>query len=143
MTKADVMNETALGGLVDILDSVREHLTVFTGLAVPVQVSLAPKTLGTVVAIQLSGGGELGRLAGLLLDWADTLTDVTVRAWYASPTSLHVYVFGRLTDGLMIQVWGGADLADGVRPVRGCQSWRDEIDRSFLRRWAAVPGVAA
>ncbi|MFC5290697.1 hypothetical protein ACFPM7_26890 [Actinokineospora guangxiensis] len=138
MTTTDAMNATALSGLVDILDSVREHLSVFGGLAVPVQVSLAPKTLGTVVSAQLSGGGELTRLAALLLDWADTLTDVTVRAWYPSAGTLHVYVLGRLTDGLPVQVWGGADLADGQRPVTGCETWRDEIDPGHLLRWAVA-----
>ncbi|UVS76332.1 hypothetical protein [Actinokineospora sp. UTMC 2448] len=139
----DSLNETALGGLVDVLDSVREHLTVFGGLAVPLQVSLSPKSVGTVVSLQLSGRGELASLSALLLGWADTLTDVTARAWYANPDSLHLYVFGRLTDGLMIQVWGGADLPPGVRPVQGCDTWRTEIDPGLLRAWASLAEVAA
>jgi hypothetical protein len=111
--------------VIDLLDVLRAHLNDF---------ELPP--LGSVhfTTITCSGGAQvsmqlathnLPEIATGLLAWADTLTEITTEAWRVPRgDSVHLSVAGRLSGGVLVEVYGGmpftehgigCDLAPGAR----------------------------
>jgi hypothetical protein len=124
--------------VVPLLAAIHQHMTTFD-LPEPCTVTVDPHPVrhGRQVAVHTSADGSMPVLAGKLLAWADSLTDIAVSAWRSHDgQSLHVEIGGVLTDGhTTVEAWGGVaydaarfELAPGERrPVTfGC-----------LREWAA------
>ncbi len=107
---------------VDLLDSLRAHLTEFE-LPALWSVNLTASSGGPNVSGQLPCHYP-PEIASGLLAWADTLTEVTAEAWRVpSGDTVHLSVIGRLPGGASIRVYGcvvvtvrgmGADLAPGA-----------------------------
>ncbi|MGH3783198.1 MAG: hypothetical protein ACRDRO_21880 [Pseudonocardiaceae bacterium] len=104
---------------VDLLDSLRAHLTEFE-LPALWSVHLTASSGGPNVSGQLPCHHP-PEIASALLAWADTLTEITAEAWREpSGDTVHLSVIGRLPGGAFIRVYGclvvtergmGADLA--------------------------------
>jgi hypothetical protein len=92
--------------IVDLLDSLRAHLTAFTLPELySVHVITARDTL--TVSAQLAAHHP-PQIATGLLTWAETLTNVTTEAWRVpSGDTVHLSVIGRLPGGVSIRVYGG------------------------------------
>jgi hypothetical protein len=107
---------------IDLLDSLRAHLASFE-LPPPWSVHLTTSSGGVQVSLQLATH-DLPEIARRLLTWADTLTETTAEAWRVPRgDSLHLSVTGRLSGGVLVQVYGslpftprgiGATLAPGA-----------------------------
>jgi hypothetical protein len=111
--------------IVDLLDSLRAHLTAFTLPELySVHVITTRDTL--TVSAQLVAHHP-PQIATGLLTWADTLTNVTTEAWRVpSGDTVHLSVIGRLPSGVTIRVYGdvpfiehgiGADLAPDASTI--------------------------
>ncbi|MGH3965373.1 MAG: hypothetical protein ACRDRY_19280 [Pseudonocardiaceae bacterium] len=104
---------------IDLLDSLRAHLAAFD-LPPMWSVHVVASFSGSNVTVQLARR-ESAEIAGALLAWADTLTEVTAEAWRVpAGDCVHLSVIGRLPGGVSIRVYGsvpfsrhglGADLA--------------------------------
>jgi hypothetical protein len=92
--------------VVDLLDSVRAHLTAFE---LPDLYSVTViAAMGTPNASAQLACHHLPEIASGLLAWADTLTNVTIEAWRVpSGDSVHLSVIGQLPNGVSIRVYGG------------------------------------
>jgi hypothetical protein len=91
---------------VDLLDSLRTHLTTFD-LPHLWSVHVIASFSGPNVTVQLARR-EPPQIAGALLAWADTLTDVTAEAWRVpNGDSVHLSVIGQLPPGVSVRVYGG------------------------------------
>jgi hypothetical protein len=111
--------------VIDLLDVLRTHLNDFE---LPPLASLHFTTTtcsgGAQVSLQLATH-NLPEIACGLLAWADTLTEITTEAWRVPRgDSLHLSVAGRLSGGVLVEVYGGMpftehgigrDLAPGAR----------------------------
>lgn len=110
------MTRTAL----DLLDTIREHLTAFD-LPPLCSVTVAASSLAPQVSAQL-GCHEPPRVAAGLLAWADTLTEPTAEAWRVpSGHELHLSVTGQLPGGATVRVYAGMafperELGAGLAP---------------------------
>lgn len=112
-----------MNSIVDLLDSVRTHLAQFE-LPALWSIDVTASAVGPKVSVQLDCD-QLPEVAGGLLTWADTLSEITAGAWRVPRgDSVHLSVIGRLSDGAMVRVYGavplagldvGADLASGAR----------------------------
>ena len=124
--------------VIDLLDALRTHLNDF---ALPPLGSahFTPYAGGAQVSLQLATHNLPGIAAGLLA-WADTLTKVTTEAWRVPRgDSVHLSVTGRLSGGVLVEVYGGLAFVEyGV----GCAlapGARTTVPLSVLREWA-TPG---
>jgi hypothetical protein len=92
--------------IVDLLDSLRAHLTAFT-LPELYSVHVITARDALTVSAQLAAHHP-PQIATGLLAWADTLTEVTTEAWRVpSGDTVHLSVIGRLPDGVTIRVYSG------------------------------------
>jgi hypothetical protein len=96
---------------VDLLDSIRAHLADFE-LPDLCSVHVTRSFSGPHVTAQLACRIP-SQIAGALLDWADTLTEVTAEAWRVpSGDCVHLSVLGRLPGGVSIRVYGGVPFTE-------------------------------
>ncbi len=90
----------------DLLDSIHTHLVEFE-LPDLWLVHVVTSFSGPNVDVQLDRRDSPG-IAGGLLAWADTLTEVTVEAWRVpNGKSVHLSVMGQLPNGVLVRVFGG------------------------------------
>ena len=90
----------------DLLDSIRAHLAEFE-LPDLWSVHVVASCSGPNVDVQLDRRDSPG-IAGGLLAWADTLTEVTVEACRVpNGKSVHLSVMGQLPNGVLVRVFGG------------------------------------
>jgi hypothetical protein len=126
-----------------VLVAVGEHLGGFA-LDEPVLVTVRTSAVGPRGTVQLSGVSLPG-LASRLLAWADTLDNATATAWRPSCPDddvVQLEVYGRLTDGTPVKVFGG--LVDGPDVPGLTPGHRVRLSWSLLRMWALVAdGVIA
>jgi hypothetical protein len=96
---------------VDLLDSLRAHLTTFD-LPALWSVHVVASFSGPNVTVQLTRR-EPPEIASALLAWADTLTEVTAEAWRVpSRDYVHLSVIGQLSGGVSIRVHGGVPFTE-------------------------------
>jgi hypothetical protein len=108
--------------VINLLDALRTHLNDFE-LPHLGSVHFTTYSGGVQVSMQLATH-HLPETADGLLAWADTLTETTAEAWRVPRgDSVHLSVVGRLSGGVLVQVYGGlaftehgigADLAPGA-----------------------------
>jgi hypothetical protein len=92
--------------VIDLLDALRIHLSDFA-LPPVCSVHLTTYSGGVQVSMQLATH-NLPEIAAGLLAWADTLTETTTELWRVHRgDSLHLSVTGRLSGGVLVQVYGG------------------------------------
>jgi hypothetical protein len=125
---------------VDLLDSIRAHLADFE-LPDLCSVHVTRSFSGPHVTAQLACRIP-SQIAGALLDWADTLTEVTAEAWRVpAGDSVHLSVLGRLPGGASLQVYSGVPFtAHGI----GCDLAPDAsttVALAVLRKLATVGEV--
>jgi hypothetical protein len=108
--------------VINLLDALWTHLNDF---ALPHlgSVHFTTYSEGVQVSMQLAAH-HLPEIADGLLAWVDTLTETTAEAWRVPRgDSVHLSVVGRLSGGVLAQVYGGlaftehgigADLAPGA-----------------------------
>jgi hypothetical protein len=92
---------------------------------------------GAQVSVQLATH-NLPEIATGLLAWADTLTEITTEAWRVPRgDSLHLSVAGRLSGGVLVEVYGGLaftehgigrDLAPGSRKTVSLAALRERAN---------------
>ncbi len=137
------MNSTErVATLLTYLSTIQAHLAKHRGLAGPFYVKAETDSYGPNVVIQLDCNRRLSAVAGGLLTWADSLTEVTAEAWRV-PTgaSVHLSITG-IAGGMSVMAYDAApfdasvfaDLAAGQRRP---------INLGQLRAWAIGTGVAA
>jgi hypothetical protein len=123
--------------MVRLLGSIREHLRTYR---LPTEIACieagCDSLKGEHVTVQLQYR-QLADLAAGLLNWADTLTHVTVTAWRpARGESVHLILTGQLPDATRVTVYGGVDYADtlfgDLQP-----GGRHGVALSVMRGWAA------
>jgi hypothetical protein len=136
------MNDSAT--MVRLLDAIRGHLTKSSLSAAIASVRVGSDALdGDHVIVHLRPA-QLAALASGLLEWADTVTQVTVTAWRPPHgESVHLTVTGQLSDTTRVEVYGGFDYTDALfgdlQP-----GGRQGVSLSALRTWATDgPAVAA
>jgi hypothetical protein len=96
---------------VALLDAIRAHLAEFE-LSELYSINITKSLSGPSVTAQLACHTP-PQIAGVLLDWADTLTDATAEAWRVpSGTEVHLSVIGRLPGGASVAVYGGVAFTD-------------------------------
>jgi hypothetical protein len=110
----------------------------------PTSLHLTTNTLGQAEARVQVHNSSLTRTAGLLLAWANTLTDMTLRVWRPeNSTSVHLDVDATLTgpDGTVaLTVFGGVDFNPIVFP--GLEpGQRRPISLGQLTAWATGTGA--
>lgn len=141
MTTNTITTTTHLPGL---LAAVAEHLAVFADLPMPVLVSTyAGWCAEHAVTFQLDCETNVAEQARSLLAWADTLTGVTASVYRyerADGDRMHLYIYGQLTDGTKVAVYGAADYLATVGLASGT---RRPLDLAQLQVWAADEAVAA
>src|SRR5690348_13278371 len=119
--------------VVDLLDVVRGHLV---ECALPDPYSVTVGVHWEPITVQLDADG-LTDIAGQLRAWADTLAEVTVKAWRTRQgDSVHLQVSGRLADDTRVMVYSGLSYAEhlfgpGLEPG-GTQF----VSLGVLRHWA-------
>jgi hypothetical protein len=92
--------------VVDLLDSLRAHVADFE-LPELYSVNATRSFSGPSVTAQLACHTP-PRIAGTLLVWADTLTEVTAEAWRVpSGDCVHLSVLGQLPGGVSVRIYGG------------------------------------
>jgi hypothetical protein len=129
--------------MVRLLGSIRDHLTSHRLSAEIASVKAGSDSIdGDHVVVHL-WSMQLPILAAALLDWADTLTAITVTAWRPSHGgSVHLTLTGRLSDSTRVEVYGGVDYTDALfgdlQP-----GGRQGVALSILRGWAAGGSAVA
>lgn len=99
-----------MNSLVDLLDSVRAHLAEFE-LPALWSVDVTASAAEPKVYVQLDCD-QPPAVAGALLAWADTLSEITFAAWRVpSGDSVHLSVLGCLSDGATVLVYGAVSFA--------------------------------
>jgi hypothetical protein len=143
MNTDTITTTTRLSGL---FASVAEHLAVFADLPMSVITSMYGGGWrdGEAVTFQLDCETSLSELSRSMLAWADTLTGVTASVFRYERADgddrMHLYVYGQLTDGTKVAVYGAADYL----PALGLESGaRRPLDLVQLEAWAADRAVAA
>ena len=118
------------------LAALSEHLITFD-LPSPIWSTTVQREFsGHAVTVQLHCR-VLPALAGALLEWADTLTDVAAEAWRPpSGHSVHLTVAGRLITGTPLKVYGGLSHAVQVFGPYLEPGERHSIPLGLLRQWA-------
>jgi hypothetical protein len=124
--------------VIDLLNALRTHLSDF---------ELPP--LGSVHLTRYSGGAQvslqlathhLPEIAAGLLAWADTLTETTTEAWRVPRgDSVHLSVIGRLSGGVLVEVYGGLEFTEHGIGRDLAPGARKTVPLSVLRE-RATPG---
>ena len=128
--------------LLTYLSTIQAHLAEHRGLAGPFYVKAETDTRGENVVIQLDCNHRLTAVAGGLLTWADSLTEVTAEAWRVrSGDSVHLSVTG-MAGGMSVRVYDAAPFDTAVFTDMAPGEYRP-ISLGHLRSWAIGTGVAA
>lgn len=119
-----------------VLATFSEHLITFE-LPCPIASTAVHHELaGHSITVQLSNR-VLPGLAGALLDWADTLTDVTAEVWRTpSGDSVHLTVAGHLINGTPVKVYGGLSHTVQVFGPYLELGEHHSVPLGLLRQWA-------
>ena len=123
--------------MVRLLGAIEHHLRTFRLPARIATVTVGSNSVdGEQVIVHLRPADLVG-LAAALLDWADTLTRITVAAWRPQHgRTVHLNLTGQLPDTTSVMVFGGIDYTDAVfgdlQP-----DGRQGVALSVLRAWAA------
>lgn len=129
------MTSTATMGR--LLDSIRDHLKAHH---LPAEIASIAVTYYTVdderITVHLTPA-LVPALAASLLDWADTVTTITVTAWRPPHgQTVHLTLSGRLPDSTPVEVYGGVDYSEALfgdlQP-----GGRQGVALSMLHQWAA------
>jgi hypothetical protein len=128
--------------MITYLSTIQAHLARHRGLAGPFNVSFDLHDYRPNVVVQLDGSGCLATVAGGLLTWADSVTEVTAEAWRPSTgTDVHLSVSG-MVGGVSVRAFDAAPFDAAV--FTGLQpGQRGSIPLQRLRAWAIGSGVAA
>jgi hypothetical protein len=110
----------------------------------PASLHLTTNTLDQAEARVQVHSSSLAHTAGLLLAWANTLTDMTLRAWRPeNSTSVHLDVDATLTGPagtVALTVFGGTDFTETVFP--GLEpGQRRPVSLGQLTAWATGTGA--
>jgi hypothetical protein len=129
--------------MVQLLGSIREHLTAFDLPAQIASVKVGCDALDGECATVHLCPSQLAALASALLSWADSLTKITVTAWRPPHgETVHLTLTGQLPDSTPVAVFGGIDYADtlfgDLQPTG-----RQGVALSVLRSWAAGGSAVA
>jgi hypothetical protein len=129
--------------MVRLLDSIREHVAVHRLPAKIASVEVGSSLLkGEHVTVHLRHVA-FPALATGLLDWADTLTEVTVTVWRPRPgKTVHLTLTGQLRDTTPVEVYGGTDYAEALFGDLQPEG-RHGVALSVLRAWAAGGSAVA
>jgi hypothetical protein len=128
--------------MITYLSTIQAHLARHRGLSGPFNISLDVHGYRANVVVQLDSNRGLATVAGGLLTWADTLTEVAAEAW-RPPTGpdVHLSVTG-MVGGVSVRAFDAApfDAAvfAGLEPGQ-----RGSVPLQRLRAWAIGSGVAA
>ncbi|MPZ83422.1 MAG: hypothetical protein GEV28_24735 [Actinophytocola sp.] len=129
---------------VRILGSVREHLATRPVAAGIASVAVAVNSIEGEHATVHLHSLELPELAGALLGWADTLTEITASAWRPPPGDrVHLSVSGQLDDGLAVTVYGGVAYVETMFGADLAPGGRHSVALGVLRGWATNGGAVA
>lgn len=91
--------------IVDLLAAISEHLTDFELLPVA-SIHITAAMSAPQVSVQLTHGDPAAVTQGLL-NWADTLTQVTAQAWRVlHGDSVHLSITGSMAAGASVLVYG-------------------------------------
>jgi hypothetical protein len=137
------MNSTErVATMITYLSTIQTHLARHRGLAGPFNISLALHDYRPNVVVQLDSNRRLATVAGGLLTWAESLTEVTAEAWRPpTGTDVHLSVSG-MVGGVSVRAFDAApfDAAvfAGLEPGQ-----RGSIPLGRLRAWAIGSAVAA
>jgi len=124
----------------DLLDSIRTHLAAFD-LPHMWSVHVVTSFSGPHVTVQLARR-ESPEIAGALLAWADTLTEVTAEAWrIPSGDCMHLSVIGRLPDGVSVRVYGGVPFTQHGIGADLAPDASTTMPLAVLREWATLGEV--
>lgn len=125
---------------VDLLDLVRTHLAEFE-LPALWSINITTAVIARKVSVQLDCD-ECPKVAGALLAWADTLSEVTAEVWQVPRgDSVHLSVIGRLSDGTKVHVYGGVPSTEFDLVPELAHNARTTIPLAVLRAMA-TPGEA-
>ncbi|MDI5979603.1 hypothetical protein [Amycolatopsis magusensis] len=113
------------------LDAVRGHLRAHV-LPAPVGVQVTTWTKPVTVMLDEQG---VTRLAGALVKWANTLTEVSASVWRTpGGDSVHLDVSGRVPSGVPVRVYGGVAYDASVFPDLPADTHQD-VEVAQLRAW--------
>ena len=125
---------------VALLDSIRTHLTEFD-LPDLYSVNVTRSLSGPSVSAQLACHAP-PQIAGALLAWVDTLTEVTAEAWRVpSGDCVHLSVIGRLPSGASVRVYGGVAFTEHGVGADLAPDARSTVPLAVLRERATVGEV--
>jgi hypothetical protein len=128
--------------MVDLLTAIGAHLTEFA-LPATASVHVAATMSAPQVTIQLASR-QPPAIAGGLLAWADTLTEVSAEVWRVPQgDSVHLSVTGLLPCGAAVLVYGGLAAAPGGLGVDLAPSAAATIPLAALRHAATIEEVKA
>jgi hypothetical protein len=128
--------------VVALLDSLRAHLAEFE-LPDLCSVQVTQSFSEPNVTAQLACH-QPPQIAGALLAWADTLTEVTVEAWRVpNGDSVHLSVLARLPGGASIQVYGSAPFTEHGIGADLAPDTSSTVALAVLRERATLGEVAA
>jgi hypothetical protein len=123
---------------VDLLDSLRTHLAAFE---LPQLCSVHVTGCGPEVTAQLACRTS-SQIAGALLIWADTLTDVTAEVWRVPRgDSVHLSVLGQLPGGVSVRVYGAAPFTEHAIGGDLAPDTTTSVTLAILRERATVEEV--
>jgi hypothetical protein len=104
-------------------------------------VHIATGMAGPQATVQLAYHGQPSAIAGGLLAWADTLTEISAEAWRVPRgDSVHLSITGRLPCGTEVLIYDAVPVSDfrlGADPAPGA---RATLPLATLRH-LAIPGL--
>jgi hypothetical protein len=126
--------------VIDLLDALRAHLNDFELPPVfSMHVTTSTYSGDAQVSLQLATHHLPGIAAGLLA-WADTLAETITEAWRVPRgDSVHLTVTGRLSGGVLVEVYGGVAFTEGGIGSTLVPGARTTVPLSVLRE-RANPG---
>jgi hypothetical protein len=125
---------------VELLESIHTHLA---DCELPAfwSVNVTPSSAGPSVSVQLACH-QLPEIASGLLAWADTLSEVTTKAWRVpSGDCVHLSVIGWLPDGASVRVYGGVPFTDRGIGADLAPDATTTVPLAVLRAWATLGEV--
>ncbi|MFL6126617.1 hypothetical protein [Actinophytocola sp.] len=120
-----------------LLGAIQYHLSTFRLPARIATVTVGRDALNGEQVIVHLRPVQLAELAAALLDWADTLTGITVTAWRPQHgRTVHLNLTGQLPDATSATVFGGIDYTEALFGDLQPEG-RQGVALSILRAWAA------
>ena len=134
---------TGSATMIRLLGAIQHHLSTFQLSAEIATVTVGSDLVdGEQVTVHLRPAGLVG-LAAALLEWADTLTGITVTTWRPPHgRTVHLNLTGQLPDATSVMVLGGVDYTDALFGDLQPEG-RQGVALSILRAWAAGEATVA